>query len=104
MGTRRRVFKNGVLISDGDTRSLSEEKAKLIEMLDNHLGMCLADTDWEIARAADPTSGVAISNKTIDYRENARNLHNSIELQVINAQTLDDLEYIDVNIKELMDG
>lgn len=104
MGTRRRVFKNGVLISDGDTRSLSEEKTKLIKQLDNHLGMCLVDTDWEIVRASDPTSGIAISNETIDYRENARNLHNSIELQIINAQTLDDLEYIDVNIKELMDG
>lgn len=104
MGFKRQRFKDGVLIETIDTRVLSEEIDRLKKELNICLNICLSKSDWEITRAADPTSGAVISAETIVKRQAARDLHISIENSINSATELDDLEYIDTNIEDQLNG
>ena len=102
MGYRKRRYKDGVLISEIDTRVLSEVQDEKRAELRKCLSKYLEKTDWEVVREADSTSRIPVKEKTVVLRKRARQLAKDLENQIDAATHLDDLERFNPDIEDLM--
>lgn len=77
---------------DGLSFPIEQVKVNLLNLVNADLKASLTKTDWQVVRAADPTSGKELSEAVISERQAARDLAVLLETQINNANTLENLQ------------
>lgn len=75
-------------------KDIKTVKDHLLAQVKATAGSLLTQTDWKIVRAAEGVKEV--DQVTLDYRKGIREASNSIEVEILNAVTLKDLEAVDL--------
>jgi hypothetical protein len=78
---RTETYKDGVLVSVSDDRTVSATAAERLSALDAWKAERLAETDWAIIRAQDPT-GKPVPQAILDERAAIRAAANAAEAQI----------------------
>jgi len=78
---RTLTYQNGVLVSDEDSRTVSACLTARLAEIDRWKGASLAETDWVIIRAQDPT-GKPVPQDVLDQRAAIRSAGDIAEAAV----------------------
>lgn len=76
-------------------KDIETVKASMVSEVKATAGSLLAATDWKIVRAAEGVKSV--DQETLDERQAIRDASNAIEADILAAETLSDLEAVDMN-------
>ena len=79
---------------DGNLFAIEQIKSNLLVLVNADLKASLSKTDWQVVRAADPTSKKALSETVQSARHAARDLAVLLETQISNANTIEVLQEI----------
>lgn len=79
---------------DGNLFAIEQIKSNLLVLVNADLKASLSKTDWQVVRAADPTSKKALSETVQSARQAARDLAVLLETQISNANTIETLQEI----------
>jgi hypothetical protein len=79
---------------NGNLFTIEQVKINLLILVNADLKAALSKTDWQVVRAADPTSQKALSAAVQSQRQAARDLAVLLETQISNANTLEALQEI----------
>jgi hypothetical protein len=79
---------------DGNLFAIEKIKSNLLVLVNADLKSSLLKTDWQVVRAADPTSKKALSEAVQSERQAARDLSVLLESQINNANTIEVLQEI----------
>lgn len=79
---------------DGVSFPIEQVKVNLLNLVNADLKASLTKTDWQVVRAADPTSKKELSEVVRSERQAARDLAVSLETQINDASTIEVLEKI----------
>jgi len=77
---------------DGNLFAIEQIKSNLLVLVNADLKASLSKTDWQVVRAADPTSKKVLSETVQSERQAARDLAVLLETQVNNANTIEALQ------------
>ena len=79
---------------DGNLFDIEQVKINLLVLVNADLKVSLSKTDWQVVRAADPTSKKTLSEAVQSQRQAARDLAVLLETQISNANTIEALQEI----------
>jgi hypothetical protein len=79
---------------DGNLFDIEQVKINLLVLVNADLKALLSKTDWQVVRAADPTSKKTLSATVQSQRQAARDLAVLLETQINNANTIEALQEI----------
>ncbi len=77
--------------SEGEPRKVEEIRSDLLVLNKADLAAALAKTDWQVVRAADPTSGKPLTDDVLQEREQHRQRCDQVEAEIMAAASYDDL-------------
>ena len=86
MMTMNRFFE-----TEGQARKVDDIRADLLVLNKADLAAALAKTDWQVIRAADPTSGKSLSDDVLQEREQYRQRCDEIEIEILAAVSYEEL-------------
>ncbi len=77
--------------TDGQPRSTEDIRRDLLLLNKAGLAAALAKTDWQVIRAADPSSAKPVSDEVLQEREQHRQRCDQVETEILAAKSYDDL-------------
>ena len=86
MMTMNRFFE-----TEGQAREVDDIRTDLLVLNKADLAAALAKTDWQVIRAADPTSGKSLSDDVLQEREQYRQRCDEIEIEILAAVSYEEL-------------
>lgn len=85
------ITMNRFFETEGQPREVEDIKADLLFLNKADLAAALAKTDWQVIRAADPTSGKSLTDDVLQKREQHRQRCDQVEAEIIAAVSYDEL-------------
>jgi hypothetical protein len=76
---------------DGQPREIDDIRKDLLFLNKADLAAALAKTDWQVIRAADPSSGKPVSDEALQEREQLRQRCDLVEAEIVAAESYEDL-------------
>jgi len=90
---QEKINNSGIFCFDAESEFCNTEdiRAKMLFLNRNKLATALAQTDWQVIRAADPTSGKPLTDDIFQKREQCRQRCNQIETKILAAASYEEL-------------
>jgi hypothetical protein len=77
--------------TDGQPREIQDIRADLLLINKAYLAAALAETDWQVVRSVDPSSGKPLIESVLQERELSRQQCDQIESKILAATSYEEL-------------